>query len=402
MECTDLIGQIDRVESIQLNSGAKRPLIRILHVVGGMNPGGIETWLINVLRSIDRSRFQIDFLVHTDQQCFYDEEIRALGGRVIPCLNLSPWQYSRNFSKILQQEGPYDVVHAHVHHFSGLVLKLAYQAGVPIRISHSHTSTSGVKLKIARKLYLALMNRWVRLYSTVGLAASSQAAADLFGSNWQQDPRYQILFCGIDITPFKQNLDRFTIRAELGIEPETLVIGHVGRLEAPKNHQFSIEIAAEVAKQQPNLCLLLVGEGSLRFQLEEQVRELGLGDRTIFTGGRSDVARLMLGAMDVFVMPSLYEGLGLALVEAQAAGLPCIVSDVIPSEADLVGDLICRLPLSTAPAIWAKMILEMQHKSLSPSTVLSIVENSNFNLTISNQKLIKIYQSNGDCLVQEV
>ena len=393
-------GLIDRLASIQVNSDAERKPIRILHVVGGMNAGGIETWLINVLRSIDRSRFQIDFLVHTDQPCFYDEEIRRLGSRVIPCLNLSPWQYSRDFSKILEQEEPYDVVHAHVHHFSGLVLKLAAHAGVPIRISHSHTNTSGVKLKLARKLYLGVMNSWIRRYSTVGLAASCQAAEDLFGSNWQQDSRYQILFCGIDITPFQENLDRLTIRAELGIEPDTLVIGHVGRLEAPKNHQFLIEIAAEVAKQQPNLRLLLVGEGSLRPQLEQKVRELGLEDRTIFTGGRSDVSRLMMGAMDVFVMPSLYEGLGLALVEAQAARLPCIVADVIPTEADLVGDLICRLPLSTAPAIWAQTILEMQHKSLSPSIVLPIFEHSHFNLTISNQNLIEIYQSNGDCLVR--
>lgn len=392
-------GLIDQLESIQLNSGSVQKL-RILHVVGGMVIGGIETWLINVLRLIDRSRFQIDFLVHTDQPCFYDEEVRSLGSKIIPCLTSSnPWQYSRNFSKILQQEEPYDVVHAHVHHFSGLVLKLASQNGVPVRISHSHTSTSGVKLKIARKLYLAVMNRWIRLYTTVGLAASCQAAADLFGCNWQQDPRYQILFCGIDITPFKENLDRLTIRAELGIEPETLVLGHVGRLEAPKNHQFLIEIAAEVAKLQPNMCLLLVGDGSLRFQLEEKVRELGLEDRTIFTGSRSDVSRLMIGAMDVFVMPSLYEGLGLALVEAQAARLPCIISDVIPLEADLVGDLICRLSLSASPAIWAKIVLEMNHKSLSQSTALSVVENSPFNLSISNQNLIKIYQSNGDCLV---
>jgi glycosyltransferase involved in cell wall biosynthesis len=398
MECTNLASQL---ESIEFDRREDRQIIRILHIVGSMNVGGIETWLMNVLRSIDRDRFQIDFLVHTDQPCFYDEEIRSLGGKVIPCLNRSNhWHYSRNFSKILQQEGPYDVVHAHVHHFSGLVLKLAYHAGVPIRISHSHTSTSGARLKIARKLYLVLMNRWIRLYSTVGLAASCQAAADLFSCNWQQDPRYKILFCGIDIAPFKENLDRSTIRSELGIEPETLVIGHVGRLEAAKNHQFLIEIAAQVAKQQPNMCLLLVGEGSLRFQLEAKVRELGLEDRTIFTGGRSDVARLMMGAMDIFVMPSLYEGLGLALVEAQAARLPCVVADVIPSDADLVGDLICRLSLSTSPAIWAEMILEMNHKSLSQSTALSIVENSHFNLTISNQNLIKIYQSNGDCLVQ--
>lgn len=375
--------------------------IRILHVVGSMNAGGIETWLMNVLRSIDRNRFQMDFLVHTNQPCFYDQEIRTLGSRIIPCLNPSnPWQYTRNFSKILQQERPYDVVHSHVHHFSGLVLKLADHAGVPIRISHSHTNTSGVRLKIARKLYLVLMDRWIRLYSTVGLAASCGAAADLFSCNWQQDPRYRILFCGIDITPFKENLDRATIRAELGIEPETLVIGHVGRLEPPKNHQFLIEIAAKVAEQQPNLCLLLVGEGSLRSQLEEKVRELGLGDRTIFTGGRSDVPRLMMGAMDVFVMPSHYEGLGLALVEAQAARLPCIVSDVVPSEADLVGDLICRLSLSTSPATWAKIVLEMKNKSSQQSTVPSAVENSHFNLTISNQNLIKVYQSNGDCLVQ--
>lgn len=395
-------GLIDQLESIQLNSGTERKPIRILHVVGGMVAGGIETWLINVLRSIDRDRFQMDFLVHTNQPCFYDEEIRTLGSKIIPCLNSSnPWQYSRNFNRILQQHEPYDFVHSHLHHFSGLVMRIAAKAGVQGRIAHSHNDTSTMETTagVARRGYLALMNKWIGKYSTVGLACSEQAAIDLFKSNWKQDARYQVLLYGLDLKPFEQTIDRQMVRSKLEIPQDALVIGHVGRFDHQKNHEFLIEIVAEVAKQIPNIHLLLIGDGCLRPQIEAQVTEMGLGNVTTFAGLRADIAKLMLGAMDIFIFPSHYEGLGLVLIEAQAAGLACVISDAVPTEADLVSALISRVSLSASSSHWAKIVLEMKNKSFQKNTALSIVENSHFNVTISNQNLIKIYQPNGDCVV---
>ncbi len=172
--------------------------IRILHVVSGMNRGGIETWLMHILRHIDRDHFQIDFLVHTTQPCAYDNEIRALGSKIIPCLHPSqPWLYAHNFKRILREYGSYDIVHSHVHHFSGYVLRLAQQAGVPTRIAHSHNDTSSLQAKagLYRQLYLALMKRYIARYATAGLGASHKAVVALFGSVWETDPRWRTLYC---------------------------------------------------------------------------------------------------------------------------------------------------------------------------------------------------------------
>jgi glycosyltransferase involved in cell wall biosynthesis len=392
MECTNLASQL---ESIEFDRREDRQIVRILHVVGSMSVGGIETWLMNVLRSIDRDRFQMDFLVHTDQPCFYDEEIRSLGSKVIPCLNQSnPWLYSRNFSRILHQNEPYNVVHSHLHYFTGLVMRIAAKAGISGRIAHSHndTSTAEATAGVVRRGYRTLMNKWIKRYSTVGLACSDRAAIDLFSSNWAQDSRYQVLFCGLDLRPFEQTVDLRMVRSKLGIPEDALVIGHVGRFEHQKNHAFLIEIAAEVAKQTPNIHLLLIGDGCLCPQIKAQVQEMGLENITTFAGIRSDIAKLMLGAMDVFIFPSLYEGLGLALVEAQSAGLPCVISDAVPTEADIVSALISRVPLSAASSDWAKIVLEMKNKSFQKNTALSIVKNSHFNLNVSMENLIKIYQ----------
>src|SRR6476469_699947 len=138
-------------------STKQRP-IRILHVVGGMNRGGVETWLMHVLRNIDRDRFHMDFLVHTEQACSYDEEIRALGSRIIPCVgsNSKPWLYAQNFKHILHEYDTYEIIHSHVHHYSGHILRLAHKAGIPIRIAHSHLDSSPLEAKSGwlRRFYL--------------------------------------------------------------------------------------------------------------------------------------------------------------------------------------------------------------------------------------------------------
>jgi glycosyltransferase involved in cell wall biosynthesis len=373
--------------------------MRILQVVGGMNRHGTETWLMNVLRHIDRAKFQMDFLVHTDEQQAYESEAKALGSQVIRCLHPSrPWIYAKNFGQVLREHGSYDVVHSHIHHYSGFVLRLAHQAGISVRIAHSHSDTVQIESKssLSRKAYCKLMRSWISRYSTTGLSVSKASAPALFGANWQKDSRWKVVHCGIDLAPFKISVDSATVRSELGIAPDAFVIGHVGRFHQPKNHDFLVEIFAELIKHEPKACLLLVGEGKLRLAIEQKVKQLGLTKQVIFTGLRSDVPRLLQGAMDVFLFPSLYEGLGLVLVEAQAAGLPCIFSDTIPEEADVLMPLVHRLPLSKDAQAWAESILAAQKQSLSLNSLASLEElkQSDFNVLDGIRKLEELYARN--------
>ena len=373
--------------------------IRILHVVGGMNRGGVETWLMHVLRNIDRDRFQMDFLVHTEKPCPYDDEARALGSKIIPCLSPSkPWLYGRNFKRILREYGPYDIVHSHVHHFSGYVLYLAKQAGVAVRIAHSHNDTSVIdaKAKLYRHLYLALTKWLINRYSTLGLSASRQVARVLFNTDEKTDPRWQILYCGIDLKPFYNPVDSVAVRAEFGIPPDAFVVGHVGRFEEQKNHNFLIEIATEIAKREPKMHLLLVGDGSLRSEIQQKVINNHLANCVTFTGLRSDIPQLMLGAMDMFLLPSTHEALGLVLIEAQAAGVPCVFSDVIPEEANAVKPLVRQVSLSKSASDWAEAAISAKSSALAitKANTLTILENSPFNISVSVQKLTEVYENN--------
>lgn len=371
-------------------------LIRILHIVGGMSQGGIETWLMHVLRHIDRDRFKMDFLVHTTEACAYDEEVIALGSRIIRCPHIhQPWIYSGQFKQILRDYGPYNIVHSHVHYFSGYVLRLAKQAGVPIRIAHSHNDTSSAeaKAKWSRQLYLSLTRRWISKYATLGLGCSEKAAGDLFGRAWKSDPRWQILYYGIDLTPFEEQIDPVSVRGELGIPDDAFVVGHVGRFEEQKNHLFLLEIAAEIVKREPKICLLLIGSGSLRPQIEQKAIDMGLTDHIIFAGNRPDVPRLMLGVMDVFMLPSLHEGLPVVGIEVQAAGLPFILSDLITEEVDIVKPLVQRISLCQPASVWADAVLAARNATsiLTRAESRAILESSPFNIASSVKALTKTY-----------
>ncbi len=373
---------------------------RILHIVGGMNRGGAETWLMHVLRHIDRKSFQMDFLVHTEQKCAYDDEIRRLGSNIIPCLHPSrPWKYGRTFKRILREYGPYDVLHSHTHLFSGFVLRLAHQAGVRIRIAHSHNDTSSVQAQagLYRRLYQKLMKKWVQQHATAGLGCTKNAAAALFGTEWKSDSRWKVLSYGIDLTPFHLSVEPTEIRSDLGIPQDAFVIGHVGNFTEQKNHAFLLKVAAEIARHEPKMRLLLVGDGPLRPSIERQVAQAGISSQLIFTGFRGDVPRLMLGAMDAFIFPSLFEGLGIVLLEAQAAGLPCIFADVVPEEADVIPILLQRLPLTQPPAIWAEAVLKTinQAPPVTQREALAIMENSHFNIFSRINELENIYSGQG-------
>jgi glycosyltransferase involved in cell wall biosynthesis len=370
--------------------------IRILHVLGGMVRGGVETWLMHILRHIDRDRFHMDFLVHTTQPCAYDDEVRALGSKIIPCMHpWRPWLYARNLKRVLREHGPYDVVHSHVHHYSGFVLRLAQQPSVPVRIAHSHNDTTQLQAEatLLRQGYLTLMKRWISRYATVGLAASRKAAVALFGPVWEADSRWRILHYGIDLTPFRNPVAPAAVRAELGIPAEAFVMGHVGRFVKQKNHAFLVDIAAEVARREPMMRLLLVGDGPLRPTIEQRVAQAGLTNRIVFAGLRSDVPRLMLGAMDVFVLPSLHEGLPVVGLEVQAAGLPFVLSDVVAEELDEVKPLVRRLSLSLPASAWAEAILAVRDAApaITQPEALHMMEKSSFTIQASVERLEEAY-----------
>ncbi len=370
--------------------------IRILHVLGMMERGGVETWLMHILRMIDRDRYRMDFLVHLTEPQDYDDEIRALGSDVILCPHTrQPLRYARDFLRILKEHGPYDVVHSHVHRYSGLVLRLAKRAGVPVRIAHSHTDASDAEnpASLQRRAYVGVMRRWIARTMTDGLSVSNQAASDLFGSGWEHDPRHQMLFCGIAMEPFKQHVSRAAMRAEFGIPEDAFVIGHVGRFTEVKNHVFLLAIAAEVLTHDARARFLMIGDGELRASMQERAARLGIADQVIFAGLRSDVPLVMLGAMDVFLLPSLYEGLPLVLMEAQAAGLPCIFSDSISCEADIVPPLVHRCSLTAPPLAWAEALLAIRASgpAITREAALAIAEATPFNVCTSWGLLERVY-----------
>jgi O-antigen/teichoic acid export membrane protein/glycosyltransferase involved in cell wall biosynthesis len=380
----------------------QRP-IRVLHVLGAMNRGGVEAWLISVLRNIDHDRFQMDFLVHTTEPAAYDEEIRALGSEIFPCMHpQKPLLYARNFRKIMDEHGPYDVVHSHVHHYSGWVLMHAARAGVPVRLAHSHNGARNSHLDkpsdLVRRAYMSATEWLVRRYATHGLASSVPAAEALFGQNWKDDPRFEVQHNTSDVSPFNvgqgDEATRKSLRAELGLPDDAFVMGHVGRFFPPKNHDFLIDVAAEVFKRAPDARLLMVGDGELRPEIEAKVARLGIADQVVFAGVRSDVPSIMLNVIDIFVFTSISEGLGIAMVEAQAAGLPCVYTDAVPHEADLVPPLLKRLSITESPTLWADAILAKRNipRPVTQAEALAEVKKSTFNIEANLRDLGKIYQ----------
>lgn len=371
------------------------PPLRILHIIGMMDRGGVETLLMYILRNIDRKVFHLDFLVGTTDPCAYDAEIRSLGSRIIPCLGRShPVKFAQTFQQILREYGPYNVVHSHIHHYSGYILRLADQAGVPIRVCHSHTDSSVLEAKSGwlRQWYLQLMNRWIDRHATIGLGCSDLASINLFGKNWRKDPRWQSYYCSIDLTPFQASVDPAIVRAELGIPATAFILGHVGRFLELKNHTFLLDILTEVLKREPQAYLLLVGEGPLLRAIEQQSLAKGIEHRTIFAGSRPDVPRLMQGAMDAFVMPSICEGLPLVGIEVQTAGLPTFLSDAISEEVCIVQQLVTRLSLSQPASIWADEIRRSQQESsIDQIDALTIMKQSPFNIQVGITRLMEIY-----------
>jgi glycosyltransferase involved in cell wall biosynthesis len=374
-------------------------MVKVLQIVGGLRRAGTETWLLQVARRIDRSAIAMDFLVHGEEKGEYEEELRDLGFGILR--TPMPGRYAAYLRSVgaALERGGYDAVHSHLQHFSGVTTFLASRQEIPRRIVHSHLDVQPDLARGRKATYAWVMVRVIRRHATHRIAVSRRAAAALFGADWSHLPNTAVLSCGIDLAPFLEPAD-LGLRASLGLRPEGLVIGHVGRFVEQKNHEMLLAIAAEVMCRDPGAQLLLVGEGPRRPQIENACADLGIRDRTIFAGSRTDVPEVLKSAIDVFVFPSRYEGLGLAVVEAQAAGVPCVIADHVPAEVVVLPELIHRQSLADRPAVWAAAVNRVRHLHRGAAAA-GRVSTSAYNIECSVKWLERLY-TEGDLTSAEL
>jgi glycosyltransferase involved in cell wall biosynthesis len=360
--------------------------IRILHVVVNMNRGGAETLLMNLYRNIDRSKIQFDFL--TCKEGIFDDEITQYGGKVYRISYISDvghFGYMKQLKQFFSAHKEYKIIHSHMDKMSGFVLRAAKKAGIPIRISHSHST--GSEGSFVARCYKWYAGKQIFFYATNLMACSTESANWLFLGKANQA---QILKNGIDFEKFKFSEGiRNQVRVKLEINDDALVLGHVGRFSHPKNHLFLIEMFKEIEKNHSNSILLLVGDGPLLQEIKNKVLEYNLKDKVKFLGVRNDVDNL-LQAFDLFVFPSLYEGLPVTLVEAQTAGLHCLVSDSITREVDLGLNLVDFIPLSNK-RLWVEKVKNNEKQWNNRSLSINALSDKGYDIKEATKQLQVFY-----------
>lgn len=357
-------------------------MIRVLQCVNSMHRAGLETMLMNYYRNIDRTKIQFDFLTHRPEKGDYDDEIISLGGRVYYAPRLYPQNYPAYFAymkRFFQEHPEYKIVHSHIDAMSYLPLLAAKKAGVPVRISHSHSTSVDRDFKYALKQYF----RW-RLPDA---ANYRMACGEEAGKFLHRGKSFEVIPNAVDMERFYFDpVTRQRVREELKIE-DALVLGHVGRFSYPKNHEFLLRIFSEVLKREKKAVLMLVGKGEKEDQIRKMAEDLEIADRVMFLGSRDDVSR-MYQAMDVFVMPSFFEGVPLVGVEAQASNLPCFFSDRVTREVRIT-DRCQFLSLEDTPAQWAQRILEAEKQDRGE--ISQALQESVFQVKNSCKKLEAYY-----------
>lgn len=358
--------------------------VRILHIVSYMQRGGLETFLMNCYRHIDRERMQFDFVVHRDFRSDYDDEIEALGGKIYRLPRLNPFSpgYKKALLTFFRTHPEYKIVHCHLDCMSALPLAAAKQCGVPVRIAHGHSSNQDRDWKYPlKRIYM----RKIPEVATHLFACSETAAQWMFPGQ-----KVTVINNGIETEKFAFDpAVRDAVRQELGLR-DALVLGHAGRFVPTKNHDFLIDVFDEVHKRVPSARMLLMGTGPLETQVKDKVGKLGLSEHVRFLGVRGDVNRI-LQAVDVFVLPSLSEGLGIVTVEAQAAGAACVVSDNVPEDCRMT-DLVRFVSLGNSPAQWAREIINAPKGARGPKR--DEIISAGFDIRSTAQWLYDFYTGN--------
>ena len=333
--------------------------VRVLHVLGGLSLGGAESRIMDLYRCMDREKVQFDFLVHQNGAGeripeFYDKEVRELGGNIYVLPRLKGYNYlayKRAVKKFFSEHWDFRVVQGHMTSTAAIYLPEAARAGIPVRVAHARSAgvDKGIKGMMTRLLRIPLLKR-----ADYCFACSELAGEDVFGRDAMRQGRVKIIHNAVDVDRFTYDpRKRAKVREELGLGEE-LTLGHVGRFNYQKNHPYLIDIFAALCENRTDAVLLLLGEGPDQESIREKCRLLGIENKVRFLGNQKHPEDYYQ-AMDIFLLPSFFEGLPGVLVEAQAAGLRCLVSDTVTREAQAT-DLVTYLSIERPAGEWAKKI----------------------------------------------
>lgn len=358
-------------------------MIRVLHVVGGMQQGGTENFIMNIYRNIDRDKIQFDFLVN--RVGVFDEEIKKMGGNIyyIPALQkVGQIKYVKILDSFFEKHD-YQIVHSHINQVSGLILERANKANIPVRIAHSHNNHYGRNIFV--RIYKTYLRSKIKNNANYKFACSKDAGEFLFGKH----SKFQVINNSINTEKFIFNEKiRKKVRDNFKILDDEFVIGTVGRLSYQKNPLFTLEIFKEFLKLNNNSKLIMIGKGELKYKVLKNIDDNKLTEKVILLEDRNDVNELMQ-AMDYFLLPSRFEGLGIVLIEAQAAGLKCITSkDVVAKEAK-VSDLLTYYSLNKVSSEWAEFIYK--NKIYERKNMYDIIINSGFDIKYNIELIEKFY-----------
>lgn len=332
---------------------------RILHIVSAMDRGGAETLIMNVYRNIDKSQVQFDFIVHRSEQGDYDKEILELGGRVIRIASLGqlgPILYIKELTRIMRSF-PYQAVHSHTDYQGGISSLAAKLSGIQHRICHSHSTNWQKGKRLKERIILKTLQTIIKVSATSYCSCSEEAGRFLFGDQSLKQGKVNILKNGIDLMSFtKLNRNCKTkLLQELKLPEDSITIGHVGTFSKSKNQMFILKVLKKLLVKDSRFVVLLVGEGPLRQQVEKEAVKLGISDNIRFLGVQSDIPSIMK-SFDIFLFPSIFEGFGIVALEAQSAGTPCVLSDVIPRSVDMGLGLVTFVNLAQGIEVWCDAI----------------------------------------------
>jgi glycosyltransferase involved in cell wall biosynthesis len=370
---------------------------RVLHVLASLSLGGIETWLMHMLRHHDDFSVEHEVLLTREQPGDYEEEARRLGIKIhkLP-ISRNKRAWLRSLGEFLQSNGPFAAVHSHVYLFSAPLLGTAKKAKVPVRIGHCHAARSrgSDHQTLWHRVRRAIAIRWLKRVATRRIGISEAAIEEIAGRGWRGDPTNEVLLYGFDFSRFHGAAARAKkLRATLGLTDEAPVVGHVGRFDPVKNHEFLIEAFAAACRHIPNAQLVLVGDGPVREKVAAKAKAVGVDGKVHFAGTTDDVAAYMR-MFDLFVLPSFSEGLGIVVVEAQAAGTRAIVSNVVATEAAVVPAAVQFLPLSAGAKTWGRAIAQaLAPRPKHQDEWLDEVERSRFAINRCIEELNGIYGS---------
>lgn len=361
-------------------------MLRVLQVIGKMDRAGAETMIMNLYRYMDKSKVQFDFMVFTDEEADYDQEIEELGGTIYHMPEFKGYNYFALCKKFKQffKEHPYQIVHGHIGSLAPAYLRYAKKTGA-FTIAHSHsTRTNDLK----ERILFNILSYPVRFIADFFLGCSKDAGIDRFGKKITNSFNFKIINNAIDCKKYVYSEERqVELKKKFGFESKT-VVGHVGRFAPVKNHGFIIEVFKSICDECEDYVLLLVGAGEERTNIEQKVKECELIDKVFFMGVRNDIPDMM-NLFDVFVFPSHYEGLGIVGVEAQAAGLPCFFSDGIPDEA-IVTPNVWSYSLKDTPEKWKDEILQ-KIKGYERKDTHQLIMDAGYDIMCSAHELEKFY-----------